>query len=77
MARSDGVCRPAEVLVRPWIRDLTVLRQVAVNAGNTTLVEMTDHACSMRDEFELKAVKQLYVQEYPDDELGHEVVPFA
>ena len=49
--------------------DLTLLRQVAVHAGNSTLVEMTDRACSTRDKEEVEAVLRLYHQEFPDDAL--------
>jgi hypothetical protein len=49
--------------------DLTFLRQVAVNAGNRVLVEMTNLALSTDDEEEAEAILRLYHQEFPDDAL--------
>ena len=46
---------------------LNAWRKVAVNASNTTLVEMTDHSCSTRDEVQLKTVAELYFEEFGVD----------
>jgi hypothetical protein len=54
---------------RLTIRDLARLRQVAVNAGNTTLVELTDRVCSTGDEEEIESLLRLYHEEFPDDDL--------
>jgi hypothetical protein len=49
--------------------DLTFLRQIAVAAGNTTLVEITNLALSTGDEAEAESLLRLYHQEFPDDAL--------
>jgi hypothetical protein len=46
-------------------RDLTFLRQIAANACNSDLVEMTNLALSTGDEEEVEAILRLFHQEFP------------
>ena len=49
--------------------DLRFLRQVAVDAGNRVLFEMTNLALSTGDEEEDEAILLLFHQEFPNDAL--------
>jgi hypothetical protein len=49
--------------------DLRFLRQVAVNAHNTALVELTDRVFARPNDEEVESLLRLYHQEFPDDAL--------
>lgn len=64
---------PPSWFAKEWIDDMVMFlkawRPLAVRNGNNTLVEMTDHAISTQDPFELESTRMLFVDMWLAGEL--------